>query len=411
MSTVRQIHQEAMAKFQLANAALAEGDRNVFENTLHDAYLLERQAAEMLAYEYESEPTRSVLFRSAASIAINMGLYSDAIELIESALGGVPHPEIKEELIFLLDEVNERAIHEYPALGFGNTDIVIIASKGYPMIARAENQALQLEEARTGMQLSGQSLHWLRLNESLRKAYEKYTGGTVVNQGRVQSSIDSYLQSKHVLLSQAIGKPDTQAVWYSVEFLRMLSGAITELGADGVRFYLCAYEETHPAYAMQTCLQAVLTRAATYGPNRNVIHENIIMEEQPDFVERLYLNDNYAMPQISTSNELINVRVKNYRSRLLPLLNQAIGKDDTTVFWYPKLFINTMLNALYRLNANGVSFCFGVVEDGDDAARTSLVLVPTRLQNDGSISMVEDSGAFGAHFGGVIETVTDEIFS
>jgi len=99
----------------LAEAAFIARMRGQYEKAqtlFFEAYSLEKVAA--LATPYDLEPTRSVLFRSAASLAMNAGAYEDGKELIFKALAGNPPVEIIDELHDLLDQIlqNEPASAE-----------------------------------------------------------------------------------------------------------------------------------------------------------------------------------------------------------------------------------------------------------------------------------------------------------
>lgn len=63
----------------------------------------EREAALLLAPYHDFEPTRSVLLRSAANIALNAGRPDEAIGLARIGLAGNPHLRIAEELQEVLD--------------------------------------------------------------------------------------------------------------------------------------------------------------------------------------------------------------------------------------------------------------------------------------------------------------------
>jgi hypothetical protein len=70
------------------------------------AFELEQRAANMLVAKLDAEPTRSVLFRSAASLALNCGQLRQAEQLIATALSGEPPDEIANELRDLLEQVH-----------------------------------------------------------------------------------------------------------------------------------------------------------------------------------------------------------------------------------------------------------------------------------------------------------------
>lgn len=104
MSSIKQIHQAAMAKVKLADEALAVGENDTHKTMLLEALDLEKQAAYQLLHAYESEPTRAVLFRSAASIAMRAAAYEEAISLLRQGLSGQPFEEMRAEMAALLRE-------------------------------------------------------------------------------------------------------------------------------------------------------------------------------------------------------------------------------------------------------------------------------------------------------------------
>lgn len=66
MRTVKDAHREAMAETDLALAARQRGDEATALTHFVRAYELEAEAANALATRLDDEPTRSVLYRSAA---------------------------------------------------------------------------------------------------------------------------------------------------------------------------------------------------------------------------------------------------------------------------------------------------------------------------------------------------------
>ncbi len=64
----------------------------------------ESGAADLLRQEYQLEPTRSILYRSAASLALRCENYQEAERLTRNGLAGNPPEEIASELRDLLQE-------------------------------------------------------------------------------------------------------------------------------------------------------------------------------------------------------------------------------------------------------------------------------------------------------------------
>ncbi len=106
MTTVNDLHPKAMDLAEMAFCHRRKGDEEKAKSLFTDALRLEQQAALLLPADRASEPSRSILFRSAASLAYNGRDYEAADWLIANGLAGFPPPEIKEELKNLYEDVN-----------------------------------------------------------------------------------------------------------------------------------------------------------------------------------------------------------------------------------------------------------------------------------------------------------------
>ena len=74
MRRLRTTHREAMEQTDLALAARHRGEEMLALRYFRKAYELEAQAAAAFASRIDAEPTRSVLFRSAATLALDCKL-------------------------------------------------------------------------------------------------------------------------------------------------------------------------------------------------------------------------------------------------------------------------------------------------------------------------------------------------
>lgn len=101
---VNQLHHEAMEFADESFVARLEKDRERYLHYTRLALEKEAAAADLMVDEYV-EPTRSVLHRSAATLAWRCGMYSEARRLIDRGLAGDAPPEIEAELKDLLREV------------------------------------------------------------------------------------------------------------------------------------------------------------------------------------------------------------------------------------------------------------------------------------------------------------------
>ncbi|MFH1268436.1 MAG: hypothetical protein ABIK89_22165 [Planctomycetota bacterium] len=102
MIDVQDMHRQAMERADQAAAAQKTGDFDEARRLCREACSLESAAAQALIDKLDVEPTRSVLFRSAASLAIEAQQFAHAAYLVACGLEGSPPEEIREELRNLL---------------------------------------------------------------------------------------------------------------------------------------------------------------------------------------------------------------------------------------------------------------------------------------------------------------------
>lgn len=105
MNKANELHRKAMVLADLAEEAKRAGDSDKCRELNREALSLESEAAWRIAGETTLEPSRSVLFRSAATLALDSGEIRIAEQLIAAALAGNPPSEIAEELRDLLEDV------------------------------------------------------------------------------------------------------------------------------------------------------------------------------------------------------------------------------------------------------------------------------------------------------------------
>lgn len=87
-----------MEQTDFALAAKQRGDDGMAAIHFRRAFELEAEAASAFATRLDDEPTRSVLYRSAATLALDCKQVNDAERLICTALSGNPPEQIAEEL-------------------------------------------------------------------------------------------------------------------------------------------------------------------------------------------------------------------------------------------------------------------------------------------------------------------------
>lgn len=106
MSKINDLHTLAMDIAEEAFLAQRAKNTELAKQLAQKAYAYEQEAAMLLVDKYDIEPTRSVLFKSAACLAFDVENYRAAEKMIAFALSGNPPPEIAKELRNLMAEVN-----------------------------------------------------------------------------------------------------------------------------------------------------------------------------------------------------------------------------------------------------------------------------------------------------------------
>jgi hypothetical protein len=106
MNGITDFHRKAMDLAEMAFTAKVGGDLHRASELFRQAFENECKAAELVASDITAEPTRSVLHRSAASLAVDCGEFREAERLVAIALAGNPPDEIANELRDLLEQIN-----------------------------------------------------------------------------------------------------------------------------------------------------------------------------------------------------------------------------------------------------------------------------------------------------------------
>ena len=105
MKDIRTLHNEAMDLALQGDIAGKKAQNEESIDLYAAAFEKEREAALLADFQQNPEPGLSILYRSAASLAIQCGKYRDAEQLIAKALSGNPTEEIAHELRELLQDI------------------------------------------------------------------------------------------------------------------------------------------------------------------------------------------------------------------------------------------------------------------------------------------------------------------
>jgi len=104
MKKIESLHLEAMSYAEIAALAQATGDIKAALENWHTAFTLECKAADLVSDRHDLEPTRGILHRSAATLAIDCGELRAAEKLAARGLVGEPPEVIAEELRDVFDQ-------------------------------------------------------------------------------------------------------------------------------------------------------------------------------------------------------------------------------------------------------------------------------------------------------------------
>ena len=147
---INRLHDEAMNLAELATVAKVKGDIQQADELFHKAYDNEARAANLMIEVSSPEPTRSVLFRSAASLAIDCNELREAEKLIATGLSGNPPHEIAEELRDLFEIVSFQRHLDLRGVVLESNELQMsISGKAIsPGIAPSEQFIMRIEDAR-----------------------------------------------------------------------------------------------------------------------------------------------------------------------------------------------------------------------------------------------------------------------
>jgi hypothetical protein len=106
MKEIEVLHNQAMDLAEKAVILRLKKKIDESMEAFNAAFLLETQAAMQIKDLHDLEPSRSIMFRSAASLALNAGLFRQAEQMIAIGLSGNPPDPIADELRDLYETIN-----------------------------------------------------------------------------------------------------------------------------------------------------------------------------------------------------------------------------------------------------------------------------------------------------------------
>lgn len=101
------IHEKAMILAQEAIMARIRNDETKAQTLYKQSFDLEREAAYIYSERFDKEPMRSILYRSAASLAIECHLYQDADLLIQQGQSSDTPSDVMDDFQELRDKMQQ----------------------------------------------------------------------------------------------------------------------------------------------------------------------------------------------------------------------------------------------------------------------------------------------------------------
>jgi hypothetical protein len=98
MNQPHELHSKAMSLLDEAAMARMRGDHETASHLKQEAFAHEKEAAELLADRLDLEPTRSILYKGAAVLALECGFRKEAEQLALRGLQGNPPSPVSEQL-------------------------------------------------------------------------------------------------------------------------------------------------------------------------------------------------------------------------------------------------------------------------------------------------------------------------
>lgn len=103
--SVRELHEKAMKFAQDAMLEKEAGNSSYAVALYGKAFELEKEAAFLVKKDKQSEPTRSILFRSSASLAYQAEKYIEATQMVGEGLSGYPSKRVFQELNIINEKI------------------------------------------------------------------------------------------------------------------------------------------------------------------------------------------------------------------------------------------------------------------------------------------------------------------
>ncbi len=127
---IDELHSKAMTHVELAAVYQAKGNEKRAEKENAIALTWETEAANLIASLVTLEPSRSIILRSAAAIAVDCGEFREAERFIATALSGHPGQEMEDDLRDFFEVVNLKRHLSLRGLVLDNNELQLSIAGG-----------------------------------------------------------------------------------------------------------------------------------------------------------------------------------------------------------------------------------------------------------------------------------------
>jgi hypothetical protein len=192
MMSTKEYHNIASNQMQLAIVAQAYGNIPESLRLFELAFEAEKQAALLLWSDFENEPTRSILFRSAATLALDCKKYSEAKRIVHMGLSGNPPEGMVDELL----EVYERAHQELKLAEIPSPALDVVHKKpkasyfwlkGILTVADAKQHRITIVSDDNKVSKLNVPKD---LGEIVRNYWNEYVNAYILKQGKILTLVD-----------------------------------------------------------------------------------------------------------------------------------------------------------------------------------------------------------------------------
>lgn len=130
MKRVKSLHNKAIEIAELAFKLKREGKIDISIKEFYKAFKIEREAADLIPIDKKNEPSRSILYRSAGSLALNANLFIEAEKMVANGLLGFPPKEVADELRDLFDQINFERHLDLKGIKLSNNEFLFSVAGG-----------------------------------------------------------------------------------------------------------------------------------------------------------------------------------------------------------------------------------------------------------------------------------------